>query len=94
MEYTEKIHAEGLLKILSNLNPCGHCPSGEMRLLRNGRLWDGEIKYETNPQCEICWDFIGATPQTGKWGVCPCYNYQEARANKLTWIALEEKGYI
>ena len=96
MKYTEKIHAEGLLIILSEPHPCGCCPSGEMRLHIKGhkRMWDGEVAYETQPQCDVCWGFIERKQNEDGWGFCPCYNGQSARANKLTWLALEAKGYI
>ena len=108
MKYTEQIHAEGLLEIFSQNLPCLRCPSAVMRK-RYGMSWfdkwDGEslrmnggdpygLKHTDSPmnapQCDVCWDFIGGQ----RWDVCPCYNGNQQRAAKLTWLALESKGYL
>jgi len=89
MEYTEKIHAEGLLEIFSQATPCGSCPSQKMRERYDVEYWDGE-KQGLEPQCDVCWDFIGGE----RWANCPCYDGNQARAAKATWLALEAKGYL
>ena len=93
MKYTEQIHAEGLLEIFSQKLPCLRCPSSVMRKRYDFGLldkWDGESFSPMNaPHCDVCWDFIGGQ----RWGACPCFNF-EARAAKLTWLALEAKGYL
>ena len=93
MEYTEQIHAEGLLEIFSQKLPYCNCPASAMRKRYGFGLfdkWDGEVQYLIEPQCDVCWDFIVGQ----RWGVCPCYNGNQARAAKLTWLALESKGYL
>ena len=94
MKYTEQIHAEGLLEIFSQKLPCLRCPSSVMRNRYGFGLldkWDGESFSPMNaPQCDICWDFIGGQ----RWEACPCYNGNQAYAAKLTWLALESKGYL
>jgi len=94
MKYTKKIHAEGLLIIFSETNTCGRCPSVEMKKVMGVALWDGESEELDAPQCDICWDFIGANRCQDGWGECPCYGRNQERAGKLTWLALEEKGYL
>ena len=37
--------------------------------------------------CTVCQEFVGSNG-------CPCAHFGEQEAIKLTWIALEEKGYI
>ena len=96
MKYTEKIHAEGLLIILSEPHPCGSCPSLEMRLnikYKKSFRWDNGVGFK-QPQCIVCWDFIGLKRNKDGWGVCPCYEGKGSEANKRTWLALEEKGDI
>ena len=98
MKYTEKIHAEGLLEIFSQEKPCGHCPSKVMRKRFGVARWDGEgwdeWGMDLEPNCNICWDFIRARKRTDGWSTCPCCGDNEARAAKLTWLALEAKGYL
>ena len=101
MKYTEKIHAEGLLEIFSQDKPCGYCPSYIMREKKLGKRvrfvgikeWDGET-FDEKIGCGICWNFIGAERQKDGWDECPCYDGNQARAAKLTWLALEAKGYL
>jgi len=94
MKYTEQIHAEGLLEIFSQKLPCCSCPSSVMRKRYGFGLldkWDGEsFSLRKDPQCDVCWGFIGGQ----RWDVCPCYNGNQQRAAKLTWLALESKGYL
>ena len=91
MKYTEQIHAEGLLEIFSQKLPCCSCPSSAMRKRYGVGLWDEESFSPTKaPQCDVCWDFIGGQ----RWEACPCYNGNQARAAKATWLALESKKYL
>ena len=85
MEYTEKIHAEGLLEILSDAasDLCHRCPVGLIRWKYKMGSWSNERDV-----CDICWGFIG---YSCGW-TCPCIGLKEC--SKLTWLALEAKGYL
>ena len=80
VKYTEKIHAEGLLEIFSQEKPCGHCPAQQK--------WP-TLGPWTNYYCQVCLDFIGVS-----YEYCPCHNGNAEKSAKLTWLALEAKGYL
>ena len=76
MEYTEKMHAENLIKMLENEDDIEKiCPAG--------------IHKKNMEYCSVCLDFIGSDCT-----LCPCSELGCNEAVKLTWLALEEKGYI
>ena len=83
MEYTVDIHAKRLLKILSKKEPCEWCPAAPY--YDPNVLCD--IPYDNIP-CEICRDFVGCSYR------CPCIYFGHEKAIKLTWMALEESGYL
>ena len=88
MEYTEKIHAERLLKMLENRkNPCACCPANPYYNpeFERGGLWE-------NDPCLVCAAFLG---MKFDWrNPCPCLNLGRPESIKRTWLAIEEKGYI
>lgn len=85
-QYTEKIHAKRLIKMLGHKNPCGLCPGGK-RFDANGE-WLLQWSNFPMEMCIVCIEFIGYLGTN-----CPCHCGEED-AIKRTWIALEEKGYI
>jgi len=88
-QYTEKIHATRLLKMLEKKDPCVCCPAA---LQFNGGAAAGEMwskSYEFSP-CDICREFLGFSDRYD----CPCYHLGGKDAIKHTWIQLEEKGYL
>jgi len=92
MEYTEKIHAERLLKMLERKNPCAYCPAGKDFEPRDFSEW-GLDKYECGSirksyVADICIRFVNGEE------ICPCLAWGKKEAIKRTWIVLEEKGYI
>ena len=91
MEYTEKLHAEGLLEIFSQERPCGRCPAdiGKEKQ-RASTWWENEKRFFYDDYCGVCWAFIGGD----RWAICPCWDDNETRAAKATWLALEAKGYL
>ena len=78
-KYTEKVHAKGLLRILSEENPCGFCPCHAA----------GYGYCSTVSADKVCFQFIGGGIRS-----CPCNALGHFEAIKRTWIALEEKGYL
>ena len=90
--YTEKIHAERLLKILEQKKPCDCWP----KFTNTMNSWKGEREFpRSNTQkgaaiCALCRSFVGV----GYQFFCPCGFLGSEEAVKRSWIALEEKGYI
>jgi hypothetical protein len=78
--YTEKEHAENLLKLLSKKRPCVHCVHGF------------QLEAKLREVCDMCWSFIGRVRPLYSCP-CPCIVLGKAEALKQTWLALEEKGY-
>jgi hypothetical protein len=78
-KYTEKVHAQRLIKVLESGDTCRKCPASP--------------EYSQGPDgCEICLNFI--LPDCIDIPSCPCYSLGPQEAVKRSWIALEEKGYI
>jgi len=86
-EYTEKVHAGRLLKMLNNKNPCGCCPASSRFMPKNDCLFEGDV-------CAVCTSFLGLSLMTPKRVLCPCLRLSKKRAIELTLIKLEEKGYL
>ena len=88
--YTEKIHAERVLKMLGEKDPCLCCPA--QRRFKTGTpfIFDSYsiIKGRFVGVCDVCRDFVGIPY------VCPCQYLGGKEAIKRTWIALEAKGYL
>ncbi len=91
MKYTEKIHAQRLLKMLKKKEPCLCCPAQPYFTTSGDRCISRRFLSATfgGGACEICQKFIGLTI-----GDCPCYRLKGKEAIKRTWLALEAKGYI
>ena len=90
-KYTEKIHAQRLLKMLNKKDPCGWCPAhgrfGQFYIAGSpSEMW--EIDDGPDP-CRVCRRFVSRL-RSG----CPCNYFGKKEAIKRTWLALERKGYI
>lgn len=88
-EYTEKVHAVRLLKMLEHKNPCAYCPPNH----RSNQMGEPEPYWtdsKTHP-CIVCTSFVGISDAPES---CPCYYFGPQEAIKRTWLALEEKGYL
>ena len=82
--YTIEKHVEGLYSILETNDPCLHCPA---------YLWRLKIDYDkVGEACKICRSFIGLQT-SDPFLHCPCHELGKKEAIKLTWLALEKKGY-
>lgn len=90
-KYTEKIHAQRLLRMLEKKDPCAHCPASEFFSGNNSAidLWADE----PNPH-KICNEFLDFPLGSYSTHMCPCHKFGRKEALKRTWIALEEKGYL
>ena len=78
----EKNHAGYLLMMLEEDNPCekGNCPARQSNL-------------GPNYPCYRCKEFLDIPKEKGL-SSCPCWSMPKAEAIKLTWLALEAKGYL
>ena len=81
-KYTEEHHAKLLLKMLESKDPCSSwsCPCAQ-----DGGFCNDLIIYP-------CMEFIGLPITRGL--TCPCAALGKETAIKLTWLALEAKGYL
>lgn len=80
--YTEEEHAANLLITLEDKRTCYVCPARHST--QDKSLLDGS--------CRMCVSFI--SPGFDRFYGCPCSNLGKEEAIKLTWLKLEEKGYI
>ena len=83
--YKEKEHAESLITILEGKSLCVSCPFAI------------SLHYaETSDYvCNTCKMFIGLPKITDPFkDKCPCHLLGVDEANKQSWLALEEKGYL
>ncbi len=104
-EYTEKIHAERVKKMLKKKGSCGRCPAGRNYSFKIEAIkgywiqsqevrfsWDGRARF---PEiCKICTNFIGLKPMSRGGECCPCLRLGKRNAIERTIFALEEKGYL
>lgn len=98
--YTEAIHAERLIDMLETTEVCLSCPAAfRFSSQENAtKMWDIsrdvdhlEIKNDKHP-CVVCRRFVGIPLNIFR---CPCHCFANSdQAVAITWIALEEKGYI
>ena len=92
MEYTEKIHAERLIKILNKKGTCNKCPA-----TKRFRTIGARPSLEA---CFVCMKFIGMKFKKEERmkmfspNHCPCIKYGEKLAIKKSWLALEKNGYL
>lgn len=84
MKYTEKIHAKRLLGMLKKKEPCLCCPAQLFYRKNTGEF----IAKPQKSCCRICRIFVEL--ERG----CPCLQLGDEEAIKLTWLALEKKGYL
>lgn len=88
-EYTEEKHAHNLLKMLDKKNPCLYCPATP-----EFSPYIHPMDFWPNNACEICNNFIDLETHNIR-SLCPCIYFNNPTLTiKLTWLALEEKGYI
>jgi hypothetical protein len=92
MEYTERVHANMLLRILSKTSPCLECPQSHFNDLFEVYPDSIVLSDEEEDNCRLCRKFVGAN--LNPWDTCPCHILGEQECIKRTWIALEEKGYL
>jgi len=86
--YTEKMHAQRLIKMLSKKDICNKCPATPGF---KGNI-NAEDLYKNSP-CVVCKEFI--RPRLGLFSImCPCGELGSEKAIKRTWLALEEKEYL
>ena len=98
--YTEKIHAEHVIKLLEDPGPCEQCAATYRHQRKSssiGQKFRG-LWENTEEVCDICTRFVGydqkTMPDIGIESWCPCHQLGAEEALKKTWIALEEKGYL
>lgn len=97
--YTEKKHAERLIKLLENPRPCDRCVAVYGNNLNIACFIDNIWKNDNTDKevCSICLQFIDLNTEkrhdkSESW--YPCHKLGEKEALKKSWIALEEKGYL
>jgi hypothetical protein len=94
-EYTQKEHAQRLLKMLKKKNPCGCCPAGlyfkgYVTASNKNRFIKG---LDFDDVCPICLNFVGIKDNYCERN-CPCNELGKERAIKQTWLRLKELGYL
>jgi len=99
--YTKKKHAEHLVKLLESPYPCERCvatcghDNSKFNLLRSvNELWQ---MGNDRKVCMVCLEFIGHDPNNRfklNGPFCPCHMMGAEKAAKVSWLALEEKGYL
>ena len=90
-EYTEKLHAERLIKILNKKDTCNRCPATKWFRGTSNAAEQGYI----NKPCEICQKFVGLKLNKDRYKhSCPCYRLSKERAIEKSWLALEKRGYL
>jgi hypothetical protein len=86
VEYTEKDHADCLIKMLNEIADIGNaCPP---TLLES---WNGNYSSILDENCKVCNDFIGF--DTGH-ALCPCHRVGCEEAVEMTWEALKKGRWI
>ena len=91
--YTKRVHAERLIKVLEKVDTCNKCPGAHRFHQDNSAndMWTHtEDSIWSRPACAICKSFVGMH----KYNDCPCIELGHNEAVKRSWLALEEKGYI
>jgi hypothetical protein len=93
--YTEKIHAGRLLARFKGMKRIGQnnelgCPAS----FQFSPMISSSLRWRTTSKgsaCDICKNFLGLRFPSQ----CPCREHGSCEnAVKLTWIQLEERGYI
>lgn len=85
MVYTEEIHATNLLNLLQSKFMSQVCPIDFMA----ARYKESLTFYNFEECCKLCLSFIDLQGFR-----CPCTRLNLPEARKITWIALDEKGYL
>ena len=83
-EYTEQIHAKRLIEMFESTNVCNSCPA------TNGFVSLPTSYFWKNRPCVVCRKFVDVLD----FSTCPCYFFGFPQVIKVTWLKLEEKGYI
>lgn len=102
-EYTEQEHAKRLIKLLELPGgPCDHCPACSTRYnIFDPRCTEIEDQWIVNEEdhkniCIVCVSFIGVNTKNVDLSgpICPCFFIRKETVIKISWLALEEKGYL
>ena len=94
MEYTEKMHAERMIKMIEELGSdevCYSCPTCKDFSISSGPLLGLDDRDWTD--CDICHAFVGMPP-TKECEECPCDHFGPEEAIRITIQKLKEKGYM
>ena len=99
-EYTEQEHAKRLIKLLElPEGPCYRCPA-EIDLTEDMTM-DIRDQWIVNEEdhkniCIVCVSFIGVNTKNVDLSgpICPCFFIRKETVIKISWLALEEKGYL
>jgi len=97
MKYTEKVHANRLIKMLEKPDPCGRCPGqkyyGPHTAFIKGAELDPTVDHPHHEYigCQVCNEFLDMKP--AEYG-CPCDALGQEEALELTRKKLKEKGYL
>jgi hypothetical protein len=96
VKYTKEIHARRLIEMLeTEIRVCLRCPAGEDYRVMQGKYFTrAQYGYLTSiaiHTCDICKEFVGYKDSQ----FCPCNYYNSPEeTTKVSWIALEKKGYL
>jgi len=104
MKYDMYLHSEALLTMLEELKdpPLMHCPWDVAAGMLNRWGIDEDTLQNSNDTCKTCWEFLDPVNpwvSTMKYpeivrSNCPCIEMGLGETVKLTWLALEDRGFV